>query len=75
MTISRWHKKIYDAETGVETIIEYTPEEILVAEAKEAKFLATVAAQQAEQEAKIAARQTVLDKLGLTAEEMAALLS
>ena len=32
MAISKWHRKIYDAETGIETIIEYTPEEILVAE-------------------------------------------
>jgi hypothetical protein len=75
MTLSKWHRKIYDAETGVETIIDFTPEEVAIAEAQQAEFLAEVAARQAREEAKIAARQAVLDKLGLTAEEAAALLA
>ena len=75
MTLSKWHRKIYDVQTGIETIIEFTPEEVAIAEADQAAFLAEVAAKQVEQEAKIAARQTVLNKLGLTAEEAAALLS
>lgn len=74
MTISRWHKKIYDAETGVETIIEYTPAEIVVAETAEAAFLAKLEILKAEQAVKDAAKQAVLDKLGLTADEVAALL-
>ena len=74
MTISRWHKKIYDAETGVETIIEYTPAEIVVAEAAEAAFLAKLEILKAEQAVKDAAKQAVLDKLGLSADEVAALL-
>jgi len=74
MTISRWHKKIYDAETGVETIIEYTPAEIVVAEAAESAFLAKLEILKAEQAVKDAAKQAVLDKLGLSADEVAALL-
>lgn len=75
MTISKWHKKIYDAETGVETIIEYTPAEIVVAEAAEAAFLAEIEKLKAEQAAKDAAKQAVLDKLGLSADEAKLLLS
>tara|TARA_R110000822_G_scaffold58614_6_gene146571 strand:+ start:1381 stop:1608 length:228 start_codon:yes stop_codon:yes gene_type:complete len=75
MAISKWHRKIYDAETGIETIIDFTPEEVAIAEADQAAFLAEVAAIKVEEEAKAATRQAVLDKLGLTAEEAAALLS
>ena len=74
MTLSKWHRKIYNAETGVETIIEFTPEEVAIAEAQQAEFLATVAAQEAEQTAKESARQAILDRLGLTADEAALLL-
>jgi len=75
MAISKWHRKIYNAETGVETIIEYTPEEVAIAEAGEARFLAEIAAKEAVQAAKDAAKQAVFEKLGLTADEVAALLA
>ena len=74
MVLSRWHRKIYDAETGQETIIEFTPEEIKIAESEEAKFLAKVAIINAEAEAKATARAAILDRLGLTADEAAILL-
>ena len=74
MTISRWHKKIYNIETGKETFIEYTAKEIELAEANEADFLADLEKIKTEQASKDAARQVVLDKLGLSADEVAALL-
>jgi len=74
MTLPKWHTKIYDAETGIETIIEYTPAEIVVAEAAEAAFLAKLEILKAEEAVKNAAKQAVLDKLGLSADEVAALL-
>lgn len=75
MTISKWHRKIYNAETGEETFIEFTPEEIAIAEADQAEFLAKIAVMNAEAEAKANARAAILDRLGLTAEEAAILLS
>lgn len=74
MTLPKWHRKIYNAETGEETIIEFTPEEIAEAEAGQTAFLAEVEKRKAEQATKDAARQAVLDKLGLSADEVAALL-
>jgi hypothetical protein len=75
MTLPKWHKKIYNAETGEEFIVEFTPQEVAKAEADQAAFLAEVATRKAEAEAKEATRQAVLTKLGLTAEEAAALLA
>ncbi len=74
MTLSKWHKKIYNAETGEETFIEFTAEEIAIAEADQAEFLAKVAVMNAEAEAKMAARAAILDRLGLTADELQVLL-
>jgi len=74
MTLTKWHKKIYDAETSKETIIELTSVEIVEAEAKQAKFLIEIDKLKAEQAAKDAIKQAVLDKLGLSADEVAALL-
>lgn len=74
MTLTKLHKKIYDVETGVETIIDLTDEEIKIIEAQQAAFLADLEKSKAEQASKDAARQTVLDKLGLSADEVAALL-
>ena len=58
--------------TGEETIVELTDEEV-------AQLEADAAAAQAERDAeianKLAAKQAVLDKLGLTAEELAAALA
>ena len=56
-----------NCQTGVETLSDCTDEEI--AERKKAQALTV-----AEQAAKDAAKQAVLDKLGLTADEVAALL-
>jgi hypothetical protein len=64
-----------NCETGVESIIELTNAEVAEMEAA-----ATIAEQQreameAEAAAKLAAKEAVLAKLGLTAEEAAALLA
>jgi hypothetical protein len=65
-----YFEKIVNAETGEETIREYSAKEIKAAQEEEARILAFTA----EQEDKETARQAVLDKLGLTAEEAIALL-
>jgi hypothetical protein len=62
-------EKIVDLTTGNETISERTETENEKIQREEGKT------KQAEQQAKALARQAVLDKLGLTAEEMAALLA
>ncbi len=65
-------EKIVDVQTGEETITERneTTDEKKARETLEKEF----AAAQAEAEAKDAARQAILDRLGLTAEELKALL-
>jgi hypothetical protein len=68
-------EKIINIATGEETIREFTKEEIARFEAEKAEFLAIENAKRQEEAAKNAARQVVLDKLGLTAEEAAALLA
>lgn len=65
---------ILDVLTGEEIIRKYTPEEIAAVEATIAEKQAELDAKAAEQAAKNAARQAVLDKLGLSADEVAALL-
>jgi hypothetical protein len=78
MTLSKWHKKIYNAETGEETFIEYTEDEIAIAEAQELALkndlAKRIAKEQKEADAKAKARQVILDRLGLTADEAAILL-
>ena len=56
-----------NCETGMETLLDCTKEEIAAVKAAHIQ-------EQAHQTEKAAARQAVLDKLGLTAEEMSALL-
>jgi hypothetical protein len=65
-------EKEFNAETGEETIIEReeTPGEI----ADRKNDIARFAKLQAKNEAKAEARQPILDRLGLTAEEAAILL-
>lgn len=65
-------EKIFDAQTGLETIVEreMTPAELLQYE----KNLAEIEASKKAADKANAARQAVLDKLGLTADEAAALL-
>jgi hypothetical protein len=78
MTLSKWHKKIYHADTGSETIIEFTSEEIAVLEEKELvvknELAKNLAKEQKELDAKATARAEILDRLGLTADEAAILL-
>jgi hypothetical protein len=63
-------KVIYNVETGEIIEREMNAEELAQHEADRA----TAAAEKAEAEAKAAARQTLLDKLGITADEAKLLL-
>ena len=67
-------EKILDITTGKETIRNLTDEEIALVDAHKAKIAAEQAERDTEQASKDAARQAVLDKLGLSADEVAALL-
>lgn len=60
-----------NAITGEEVVIELSAKEI---EAREAAYQASQAELEAELSAKAAAKQMVLDRLGITAEEAALLL-
>lgn len=68
-------RKIFNCETGEETIIELTAEEVAAYEAEQAQLAIDQAAKEAEETAKAEARTSALAKLGLTAEEAAALLA
>ncbi len=61
-----------DCSTGVETIIELTDEEVEAMEAAAAEAQAT---RETEEAAKVAAKAAVLEKLGLTEEELRAALA
>ena len=67
-------KKIVDVTTGKETFEPYTAQEIAEAEAAQAQAAIVKAEREAAAASKDAARQAVLDKLGLSADEVAALL-
>ena len=62
-----YNEKIIDITTGEEIIREFTAEEIADIETKKSRVLI-------EAQTKEANRQAVLDKLGLSADEVAALL-
>jgi len=66
---------ITDAQTGEETIRLFTEHEIVAIENRKAQIALEIATRETEEAAKNAAKQAVLSKLGLTAEEMAALLA
>ena len=68
-------EKIINIATGKETTRPYTDEEIAAVEAEQANREAEQANREAEQAVKDARRQAVLDKLGLSADEVAALLA
>jgi hypothetical protein len=70
-----YNEKIIDISTGKETIRPFTAEEIAAVEAEQAIAKAETDARIKEQAVKDAARQLVLDKLGLTADEITALLA
>jgi uncharacterized protein (UPF0371 family) len=69
--MSRPQVKIYDCITNEEIIRDATDEEIIQIELDAAK----AQKEQAEAESRDAARQALLDKLGITAEEAKLLLS
>ena len=73
--MTEYFEKIVDVSTGEETIRPYTAAEIKAVEAAKTKNEAEQAKRDAEEATKAAGRQAVLDKLGLTTEEIAALLS
>lgn len=68
-------KVIVDCSTGETTVVPLTTEEIAELEAAAAQAEANRKAAEAEAAAKEAARQALLKKLGITAEEAALLLS
>lgn len=68
--MSEYKEKIVDAITGEEIWRDYSEAEVLQIE----KNLEEIAKEQAEAEAKEAARQAIADRLGLTAEELQVLL-
>lgn len=65
-------KIIKNCETGEETIIELTDEEVAALEAEAAAFTAEREAEEAE---KAAAKAAVLSKLGITEDELRAALA
>ena len=68
-------KLIINCETGEQTEVELTAEEIAQREADAAKAEADRVAKEAEATAKAEAKAELLDRLGLTAEEAALLVS
>ena len=70
MTKSKLQVKIVNCTTGEEIVRDANAEEIAEIEASKAEQLSN----QAEAEAKEAARQAILDRLGLTADEAKLLL-
>jgi len=69
-----YFEKIVDVTTGKETLRAFTDDESAALETEKGRVLAEQAEQDADQAAKDASRQAVLDKLGLSADEVAALL-
>jgi hypothetical protein len=67
-------KEIVDIVSGTTEIVNMTSEEVLAYEEYKAKADAEVASVVAAQEAKATAKQALLDKLGITAEEAQLLL-
>ena len=68
-------KVIVDCSTGETTIVPLTAEEIADLEAAKAQAEADRQAAEAEAQAKAAQKEAIAERLGLTAEELATLLS
>jgi len=68
-------KLIINCETGEQTEVELTAEEVAQREADAKAYEADKKAKEAEAAAKAEAKAELLDKLGITAEEAALLLS
>lgn len=64
-----------DCSTGIEIIVELTDDEVADLEAQAAQAETDRVAREAEEAAKLAAKEAVLTKLGLTAEEVSAFLA
>lgn len=73
--MARPTKVVVNCETGVQEVIELTDAEIAELEAAAAQAEQDRLAAEAEATQKAAARQALLDKLGITQEEAALLLS
>jgi hypothetical protein len=73
--MSKLTKIIVDCSTGVVTEVELTDEEIAQREADAVKAEADKVAKEAADAAKAEAKAELLDRLGLTAEEAALLVS
>jgi hypothetical protein len=69
-----YKEKIIDVLTGEETLRDYTATEIAELEAIKAQREALQVQADVEQAAKDAARQAILDRIGLTADEATLLL-
>jgi len=69
------HKLVVDCSTGVATEVELTAEEIAQREADAVAYAAQKALDDAAAQAKAEAKQALLNKLGITQEEAALLLS
>ena len=67
-------KLVHNAATGQVSEVPLTPEEIAKLEIQQAEQDAKIAAEEADLAAKAEARQTVLSKLGITADEVKLLL-
>jgi hypothetical protein len=68
-------KIIVDCSTGVVTEIELTAEEVAQREADAAAYAAQKAQEEADAQVRAEAKAALLDRLGITAEEAALLLS
>jgi hypothetical protein len=68
-------KIIVDCSTGVTTEVELTAEEIAERETMAAEYAVQKATEDADKAAKAIAKAELLDRLGITAEEAALLLS
>ena len=70
-----YQEKIINITTGEETIRPYTAKEIKEMEAANDAAMIELEAKANENKAKVAQRQAILEKLGITADEAAILLS
>ena len=73
--MTKYFERIIDITTGEETIRPYSDEEIAAVETERAEIEIKLQKSADELAAKDAARQVILDKLGLTQEEASLLLS
>lgn len=72
--MAKYVEEIFNIQTGETTLRDFTKAEADQMDKDRAEWAAKVAADKAEAEAKAAARQPILDRLGLTADEAAILL-